>query len=76
MVLVSIGRSRRFISIPFALASPLARVLELFPNAPLTVAQVDLLRRDNVMGTVNPGFEALGITPQKLPDTIREQGAK
>ena len=53
MVLARIGRSRRFISIPFALASPLARVLELFPNAPLTVAQVDLLRRDNVMGTVN-----------------------
>jgi uncharacterized protein YbjT (DUF2867 family) len=76
MVLASIGRSRRFISIPFALASPLARVLELFVNGPLTVAQVDLLRRDNVMGTVNPGFEALGITPQKLPDTIREQGPK
>lgn len=76
MVLFRIGRSRRFISIPFALASPLVRVLELFRNAPLTVAQIDLLRRDNVIGMVNPGFEALGITPQKLSDTIREQGPK
>jgi uncharacterized protein YbjT (DUF2867 family) len=76
MVLARMGRSRRFISIPFALGSPLARVLELFPNAPLTVAQVDLLRSDNVMGMANPGFEAFGITPQKLPDTIREQETK
>jgi uncharacterized protein YbjT (DUF2867 family) len=45
LVLARKGRSCRFISIPFALASPLARVLEL-------------------------GFEELGITPQKLRDTI------
>jgi uncharacterized protein YbjT (DUF2867 family) len=63
-------RSHRFISIPFALASPLARLLELLPGAPLTVAQVDLLRDDNVLGTGMLGLEELGITPQNLRDTI------
>ena len=70
LLLACKGRSHRFISIPFALASPLARVLESFPEAPLTVAQVDLLRDDNVLGTGTSGFEELGITPRKLRDTI------
>jgi NADH dehydrogenase len=70
LLLACKGRSHRFISIPFALASPLARVLERFPGAPLTVAQVDLLRDDNVLGTGTLGFEELGITPRKLRDTI------
>jgi NADH dehydrogenase len=70
LVLARKGRSRRFISIPFALASPLARVLERFPGAPLTVGQVDLLRDDNVLRTGTLGFEELGITPQKLRDTM------
>jgi uncharacterized protein YbjT (DUF2867 family) len=70
IVLAPIGRSPYFISVPFALASPLARVLEFLPGAPLTVAQVDLLRADNVRGTGTAGIEELGITPQTLPDTI------
>jgi uncharacterized protein YbjT (DUF2867 family) len=70
LVLARKGRSRRFVFIPFALASPLARVLERFPGAPLTVAQVDLLRDDSVLGTDTLGFDELGITPQKLRDTI------
>jgi uncharacterized protein YbjT (DUF2867 family) len=70
LVLAREGRSRRFISIPFVLASPLARLLELLPGAPLTSAQVDLLRDDNILGTGMPGFEELAITPQKLRDTI------
>jgi NADH dehydrogenase len=70
MVLARTGRSRRFVHVPFALAAPLARVLERLPGAPLTVAQVDLLRGDNVMGTGTMGFEELGIVPRKLQDTI------
>jgi len=72
IVLARMERSRSFISIPFALASPLARVLQLFPTASLTVAQVDLLRGDNVLGTGSAGFEELGIIPRKLQDTVFE----
>jgi nucleoside-diphosphate-sugar epimerase len=70
MVLAHMGHSPRFISIPFALASPLARVLELLPGAPLTVAQVDLLRSDNVVTAGMAGIEELGISPQTVQDTI------
>jgi uncharacterized protein YbjT (DUF2867 family) len=70
MVLAHMGRPHRFIHVPFALAFPLARVLELLPGAPLTVAQVDLLRGDNVIGPGATGLAELGITPQKLRDTI------
>ena len=72
MVLAHMGRSPYFISIPFALASSLARVLELLPGAPLTVAQVDLLRGDSVPGTGTAGIEELGITTQTLQDTISQ----
>jgi uncharacterized protein YbjT (DUF2867 family) len=70
MILAHIGRSRRFMRVPFALASLLARVLELLPGAPLTVAQVDLLREDNVVKTGMRGFAEFGITPRTLRDTI------
>jgi hypothetical protein len=36
----------------------------------LTVAQVDLLRDDNVTSPGVPGFADLGITTQRLRDTI------
>jgi uncharacterized protein YbjT (DUF2867 family) len=70
LVLTRNGRLSHLISIPFALASPLARILERFPGAPLTVAQVDLLKEDNVLTTGTLGFEELGIVPQRLRDTI------
>jgi NADH dehydrogenase len=70
LVLARKGRSRRFVSIPFSLAFPLARVLQHRSGAPLTVAQVDLLRDDNVVGKGVLGFEEFGIAPQSLRDTI------
>jgi uncharacterized protein YbjT (DUF2867 family) len=74
MVLARMRRSPYFISIPFALAAPFARVLEFLPNPPLTVAQVDLLRGDGIPGTGTAGIEELGITPQTLQDTIAPLG--
>ena len=70
MVLTHMGRPSRFVQVPFTLASALARVLEFLPGAPLTVAQVDLLRGDNVVQDGAMGFEELGVTPQKLRDTV------
>jgi uncharacterized protein YbjT (DUF2867 family) len=70
MVLTHMGRPSLFVQVPFTLASALARVLEFLPGAPLTVAQVDLLRGDNVVQDGAMGFEELGVTPQKLRDTV------
>ena len=71
-VLFHTKRRRLLIPIPFALAHPLAQLLELLPRAPLTVAQVDLLEDDKVSSNLLPEIEELGITPRKLADTIAE----
>ena len=70
MILAHMGRSRRFLPVPFVLVSPLVRVLELLPGAPLTAAQVDLLREDNVVRAGMRGFAEFNIIPKALRDTI------
>ncbi|MDQ2765182.1 MAG: complex I NDUFA9 subunit family protein [Pseudomonadota bacterium] len=70
MILVRVGRRHLPIPVPFALAHPLARLLELLPGAPLTVAQVDLLAKDNIPGAGMPGLGEFDISPQRLQDAI------
>ncbi|MGH6678826.1 MAG: complex I NDUFA9 subunit family protein [Bradyrhizobium sp.] len=74
MVLAHFGRRRLFVRIPFELAHPLARLLEGLPRAPLTVAQVDLLRGDSIPAAGMPGLRDLGIAGQTLQDTIATLG--
>ena len=70
MILAHTGRRRVLVPVPFALAHPLAHLLERLPRAPLTVAQVDLLTADNVPAPGSPGLAALGIVPRKIQDAI------
>jgi len=70
MIAARLGRRCRFLSIPFGLAYPLARLSELLPAAPLTIAQVDLLRDDNLPAAGAPGLAELGITPRYLEDAL------
>jgi uncharacterized protein YbjT (DUF2867 family) len=58
------------LTLPVGLARPLAQILELLPRAPLTVAQVDLLARDNLPSGRLPGLSDLGIAPHSLADAI------
>lgn len=74
MIAARMGRHPALIPIPFFLARPMARLLELFPNAPLTVAQVDLLEHDNIPATNVSGsgeFAAEG-GQRSLEETIAE----
>ena len=57
-------------SVSFGLAHSLARLFELLPAAPLSVAQVDLLLDDNVPATGMPGLRELGIEPRRLEDAL------
>ncbi|MBW7836806.1 MAG: complex I NDUFA9 subunit family protein [Sphingomonadales bacterium] len=61
-VFQEIGVSRPLIPLPFFAAKILAFFLQLLPTPPLTVDQVRLLKRDNVVAGTN-GLKALGITP-------------
>ena len=70
ILLAEIGRKRRLVPIPFALASVQGAVLSLLPNPPLTRDQVQLLKRDNIVTGALPGLADLGIRPVALEAII------
>jgi NADH dehydrogenase len=63
LMLNEIGRHRRFVDLPFGLASLQARLLSLLPKPPLTPDQVEMLRRDNVVSSGALTLGMLGIEP-------------
>lgn len=66
LMLKEIGRCRALVPLPFALASLQATFLQLLPIPPLTVDQVRLLKRDNVVRAGALGFKELGLAPTAL----------
>jgi hypothetical protein len=58
------------VTIPFAIAGILARLLEFLPSPPLTTSQVDLLKVDNVTSGALPGFRKLGIRPEAVEEVV------
>jgi NADH dehydrogenase len=66
LMLGEIKRRRRFIDVPFGLASLQARFLSLLPKPPLTPDQVEMLRRDNVVVAGALDLRTLGIEPTAL----------
>jgi NADH dehydrogenase len=65
-MLAEIGRRRLLVPVPFAVASLQAALLQLLPMPPLTIDQVRLLKRDNVVAPGMPGLKELGISPVAL----------
>lgn len=65
-----IGRRRLLVPVPFAVAAVQARLFELLPSPPLTTSQVDLLRTDNVVSGLLPGFRELGIEPKRVEEVV------
>jgi NADH dehydrogenase len=63
LLLQEIGRHRLLIPIPFALASLQGAFLQFLPSPPLTLDQVRLLKRDNIVSPGAKGLADLGITP-------------
>jgi len=63
-------RSRPIVAIPFPIARLQARLMALMPKPPLTVDQVRLLERDNVVSEAARAegrtLEGLGLTPTSL----------
>jgi NADH dehydrogenase len=69
-VLTTIERRRLLVPVPFPLARLQAAILQWLPKPPLTVDQVRLLERDNVVSGQAQGegrtLEGLGIDPASL----------
>jgi NADH dehydrogenase len=64
------AKRRLLMTIPFAIADVLARLLEFLPSPPLTTSQVDLLKADNIAGGALPGFQDLGIDPEAVEEVV------
>lgn len=66
----TIGRKRLLVPVPFFIARIQAWFLQMWPWPLLTVDQVRLLEKDNVMSETakqeHRGFSALGITPRSI----------
>ena len=69
-VLAVVGRKRLLAPVPWWVAKIQGSLLGLLPNPPLTSAQVELLKSDNVVSqaAIDEGrtLEGLGVTPQAL----------
>ncbi len=63
LMLAEVKRHRRFVEVPFGLASLQARLLSLLPKPLLTPDQVEMLRRDNVVSSGALTLSMLGIAP-------------
>ncbi len=70
LMLKEIRRKRCLISVPFPIARLEARFLEVLPVPPLTVDQVRLLERDNIVAQGVPGLPELGIKPTPVEAVI------
>jgi uncharacterized protein YbjT (DUF2867 family) len=57
---------------PFPLWHVLAYGAEMLPRPPVTRAQVELMRADNVVSSKTPGFGDLGIVPRNVEDVLSE----
>jgi NADH dehydrogenase len=62
-MLQEIKRNRRFIDLPFGIASLQARLMSLLSKPPLTPDQVEMLKRDNVVANGALDLHTLGIEP-------------
>ncbi|HEU0216491.1 MAG TPA: complex I NDUFA9 subunit family protein [Stellaceae bacterium] len=70
LLLAEIKRHRRFIDLPFGLATLQARFMSLLPKPPLTPDQVEMLKRDNVVAAGALDLKTLGITPTAVEAII------
>lgn len=66
LILATIGRRRKLISIPWGLASFMGSFLEKLPNAPLTRDQVEQLKTDNVVSGQLPGLQDFEVEPHSV----------
>jgi NADH dehydrogenase len=70
LILRETCRKRFLIPMPFAVATLKAAFLGLLPNPILTIDQVRLLKKDNVVATTAAGLGDLGITPTSVEAVI------
>ncbi len=66
LLLKEIKRKRALIPLPYPLAQLAAALLGWLPHPPLTLDQIRLLKKDNVVDPAKLGIAALGVKPHPL----------
>lgn len=66
LILREIDRKRALVPLPFGIAFLQAALLQLLPKPLLTVDQVRLLKKDNIVAPTAAGLADLGITPTSV----------
>lgn len=69
-ILREIERKRALVPVPFAIATLKAAFLGLLPNPLLTIDQVKLLKKDNVVAPTAAGLADLGIEPTSIEAVV------
>jgi len=69
-ILREIERKRALVPVPFAIATIKAAFLGLLPNPLLTIDQVKLLKKDNVVAPTAAGLANLGIEPTSIEAVV------
>ncbi|MEX2644548.1 MAG: complex I NDUFA9 subunit family protein [Acetobacterales bacterium] len=69
-VLTHTGRRRLLVPVPFSVWTAMARAAAAMPSPPITVDQVELMRRDNVAAPDIRGLPDLGLGPTPVGDIL------
>lgn len=65
-----LGKSPVLAPVPFPLWHILARIAEMAPGAPLSRNQVELMETDTIVSAGMPGFDAFGVAPRPIKQTL------
>jgi len=65
-ILLKISKKRIYIPLSFPQIKLMAILFSILPNAPITLDQVRLLEKDNIVLKKEKGFKELGIKPESI----------
>ena len=66
LILLKINKKRIYIRLSFPMIKLIAILFSVFPSAPITLDQVRLLEKDNIVPEKEKGFKELGIKPESI----------
>jgi len=71
-ILLRIRKKRIYVPLSFPMIKLMAILFSIFPSAPITLDQVRLLEKDNIVPEKEKGFKELGIKPESIFSSAEE----